>query len=189
MESNIQVASSRIYSCLCNIKICFDIASFSLQVYAWTSIKKGDELVWSYIERAATVAQRQKALSPYGFRCTCRLCVDSTTEMLWNSFGTRSYLLAFSVMADLLKEDLNNPFFKKSPAGKEATLKDYHKMIAQLEYLQRESDTYGRLGELRLLCLLHELYKRVGNEKKRRRYVNLVVRWTKCLDIDFRPYI
>lgn len=136
-----------------------------------------------------TAAQRQKDLSPYGFKCKCRICLDPKADMLWTSFTTRSYVNAALFMINLLKEDLYDPFYRKSPARKEARLKDYNTMIAQLESLQRESDSYGYTGELRLLCLLHELYKRVGNETKRRRYVNLVLRWAKCKDIDSRPYL
>lgn len=176
-------------SCIPNIRNSFDAASFSLQIYAWTRIKKGDELVWSYVSDVDGAAQRQKRLSPYGFKCKCRICVDPKADALWTSFTSRSYIVPGFLMIQLLKQDLDDPLHKKSAAGKEARLRDYNTMIARLESLQRESDSYGFIGELRLLCLLHELYKRVGNDTKRRRYANLVIRWTRCKDIDSRPYL
>lgn len=178
-------------SCISNIKPSFDFASFSLKIYAWGRIKKGDELVWSYIGYgSAPAAERQKALSPYGFRCKCRLCVaDKETDTLSLSLHPRSYILANVVMEALLREDLNFPFHKKSPAQQKVQLKDYHDKLIKLESLQKESNSYGHMGQPHLLCLLHELYKRVGNETKRRRYANLVARWKICEELEHRPCI
>jgi hypothetical protein len=40
-----------------------------------TAIKKGDEILVSYIERFATTLERQKALqSHWKFTCACKLC-------------------------------------------------------------------------------------------------------------------
>lgn len=92
-------------------------------------------------------------------------------------------------MKALLQEDLKNPFHKESSAGQEARLWEYKTLIASLKDLEKESNSYGLAGELYWLCLFHELYKRLGNEIKRRRYIALVVRWMKCEAIKFRPYI
>ena len=180
-------------SCIANIQINFDFASFSIKIHSRANIKKGDELVWSYIGPVngfVSAAHRQEALSPYGFRCTCRLCLaDEETNTFWLSFAPRSYVLANIVFTSLLKEDLNNPFRNMSPSQQQARLKYYYDMIDKLESLQRESSYYGHWAEPHLLCLGHELYKRVGNETKRQRYANLVARWTKLTKIEYWPLI
>jgi hypothetical protein len=181
-------------SCIPNIDYIFDFASFSLRIYAFGRVKKGDELVWSYVTRSQSTSLRQKDLSPYGFQCSCRICAtggyDAKTEVMWDSMLRRTYMYARNVMKDLLKEDLGDkPFHAKSPAEKEIRLVDYRTYLSRLEEIQRESDSYGNEGELYILCLLHELYKRVGNETRRRRYVNLVIRWRRCLDFEYQPYL
>lgn len=181
-------------SCIPNIDYIFDFASFSLRIYAFGRIKKGDELVWSYVKRSQGTLLRQKALSPYGFKCSCWVCAtggrDGKLEAKWETHLRRCYVYARHVMMDLLNEDLGDtPFHKKSPAEKEARVALYKIFLSQLDILQRESDSYGNAAEVYILCLLHEMHKRLGNQTKQRRYVNLIARWLKCLELEYSPYL
>jgi len=58
----------------------FDLASFSFLFKARRNIMAGEQLFYSYVSIYKSAADRQKDLSPYGFRCQCTSCVNATLE-------------------------------------------------------------------------------------------------------------
>ncbi|KAJ7188724.1 hypothetical protein C8R46DRAFT_1055611 [Mycena filopes] len=65
------------HSCSPNTAAEFDIATLSFRLFATRDITAGEELTYTYTDTSAPAAVRQKTLEPYGFRCTCRACLDS----------------------------------------------------------------------------------------------------------------
>ena len=51
-----------------------------VRVEALRDVEKGEELSVSYIDETRPVAERQKALAAYGFKCACAICVAETRE-------------------------------------------------------------------------------------------------------------
>lgn len=51
-----------------------------VRVEALRDVKKGEELSVSYIDETRPVAEREKALAAYGFKCACARCVAETRE-------------------------------------------------------------------------------------------------------------
>ncbi|KAJ7099542.1 hypothetical protein B0H15DRAFT_771246 [Mycena belliarum] len=68
------------HSCCPNTGAGFNMASFSYRLWALCDIAPGEELTLSYTDVTAPAAERQKALEPYGFQCTCRACQDPRTS-------------------------------------------------------------------------------------------------------------
>ncbi|KAJ7686553.1 hypothetical protein B0H17DRAFT_1332780 [Mycena rosella] len=68
------------HSCCPNTTALFDMPSFSFRLFALRDIASGEELTYPYIDVTAPAAERQKALEPYGFRCTCPACRDPTSD-------------------------------------------------------------------------------------------------------------
>ncbi|KAJ7782629.1 hypothetical protein B0H16DRAFT_1446935 [Mycena metata] len=64
------------HSCSPNTAAEFDMPSFSFRLFAIRDIAAGEELTYTYTDTSASAAVRQKILEPYGFRCTCRACLD-----------------------------------------------------------------------------------------------------------------
>ncbi|KAL4244721.1 hypothetical protein ABKN59_010195 [Abortiporus biennis] len=64
------------HSCCPNAVYSFHKASFSMELRACRNISKGEEITVSYAHNELEpVADRQKALAPYGFTCTCPICI------------------------------------------------------------------------------------------------------------------
>ena len=63
-----------------NVHVGFDIPTFALRVVAVRDIKAGQQLFVSYCQLDQSVNERRRQLSPYGFVCQCKACVDATSE-------------------------------------------------------------------------------------------------------------
>ncbi|KAF9474373.1 SET domain-containing protein [Pholiota conissans] len=74
------VASRINHSCIANVDRSFDMAAFAFVFKAAVDIKAGEQLFISYCEAAASVADRQRELAPYGIVCKCRVCTNATPE-------------------------------------------------------------------------------------------------------------
>ncbi|RXW13223.1 hypothetical protein EST38_g12634 [Candolleomyces aberdarensis] len=68
------------HSCIPDVGHGFDASTFTMRFIALRDIKKGSQIFTSYASFNATKAERQKALAPYGFECTCRACVNATPQ-------------------------------------------------------------------------------------------------------------
>ncbi|KAJ7575640.1 hypothetical protein C8J56DRAFT_410128 [Mycena floridula] len=83
------------HSCTPNSGYDWDAASFSIKFWAIRDVEEGEEITYSYVRCgiAASSAVRQKALEPYGFRCTCTACLnpevsDARRRTVTQFFGT-----------------------------------------------------------------------------------------------------
>ncbi|KAJ7747769.1 hypothetical protein B0H16DRAFT_1554505 [Mycena metata] len=63
------------HSCCPNTTWHFDLPTFSFQLFATRDIAKDEELTISYIGLGEPAKDRQLALEPYGFQCTCPACL------------------------------------------------------------------------------------------------------------------
>ncbi|KAI0785808.1 hypothetical protein C8Q75DRAFT_310725 [Abortiporus biennis] len=64
------------HSCCPNASHSFHKPSLSMELRALRKIAKGEEITVLYLNADwQTTAERQKSLSPYGFKCTCPLCL------------------------------------------------------------------------------------------------------------------
>ncbi|KAJ7212157.1 hypothetical protein GGX14DRAFT_362318 [Mycena pura] len=68
------------HSCSPNTQPCFDKASISHQLWAVRDIAAGEELTFQYSEATCSAAERNEALKPYNFTCTCASCADPATS-------------------------------------------------------------------------------------------------------------
>ncbi|KAJ6466287.1 hypothetical protein C8R45DRAFT_1021183 [Mycena sanguinolenta] len=68
------------HSCSPNTSAHFDKPSLSHRLYAVRDIPAGEELTFSYLDTENPTAERQKALKPYGFVCTCSACTDPSSD-------------------------------------------------------------------------------------------------------------
>ncbi|KAJ7496835.1 hypothetical protein FB451DRAFT_1386188 [Mycena latifolia] len=62
------------HCCSPNTEPHFDVASFSYRLFAARDISEGEELTISYTDLHLAAKDRQSALEPYGFQCTCTAC-------------------------------------------------------------------------------------------------------------------
>ncbi|KAI0790850.1 hypothetical protein C8Q75DRAFT_732939 [Abortiporus biennis] len=75
------------HSCCPNSGYSFHRASFGMELRATRKISKGEEVTCSYIANDwATTAERQKALEPYDFVCTCPACSDPENDSVRSFF-------------------------------------------------------------------------------------------------------
>eukprot|EP01122_Echinamoeba_exundans_P009885 TRINITY_DN355_c0_g1_i10.p1 TRINITY_DN355_c0_g1~~TRINITY_DN355_c0_g1_i10.p1 ORF type:complete len:489 (-),score=48.55 TRINITY_DN355_c0_g1_i10:1216-2682(-) len=71
------VANTMNHSCLPNVAVTCSTNSDEISVLALTRIKRGDELVISYIDEEGPFAQRKQQLHQfYSFECTCAKCLN-----------------------------------------------------------------------------------------------------------------
>ncbi|KAJ7503052.1 hypothetical protein B0H11DRAFT_1798718 [Mycena galericulata] len=68
------------HSCSPNTQPCFDIPSFSYQLFAVRDIAAGEELTFQYIDVQCSTAARNEELKPYDFVCTCTACTDPESD-------------------------------------------------------------------------------------------------------------
>ncbi|KAF8994392.1 hypothetical protein BDQ17DRAFT_1202347, partial [Cyathus striatus] len=68
------------HSCRPNCTHNFDIASFSFELRATKTIGVGEEILYSYCNIGIPTENRQAALMPYGFACTCQSCCPTPTN-------------------------------------------------------------------------------------------------------------
>ncbi|KAF5313881.1 hypothetical protein D9619_013025 [Psilocybe cf. subviscida] len=170
------VVSRMNHSCIPNVGIGFDFASFSFRVCARSPIKKGDQLVWNYnpTETWMDTAGRRRALEPYRFTCNCQLCTAATPEsdealkkLTWN--------LCFYIY-----HTTNSLLQQKPPQTqqeKECTDQMYRAMLDKLEWVHEQMNAVGSHGDQRLLTLMHRLYGSVGNKEKEEEFATLVTRY------------
>ncbi|KAJ7581993.1 hypothetical protein C8J56DRAFT_1168088 [Mycena floridula] len=81
------------HSCSPNVQFKWDPASFSMKFLVLRAVEAGEEITYSYSSCGITppAAERQKALEPYEFRCTCAACLhpeisDPRRQSLENAF-------------------------------------------------------------------------------------------------------
>ncbi|KAG5643465.1 hypothetical protein DXG03_000897 [Asterophora parasitica] len=68
------------HSCAPNSTYNFTTASLSMQLRALRDIKQDEEITITYCGIEDSTAERQEALKPYGFQCTCRICSDPGSD-------------------------------------------------------------------------------------------------------------
>ncbi|KAJ2929301.1 hypothetical protein H1R20_g7791, partial [Candolleomyces eurysporus] len=68
------------HSCIPDVAHKFEPSTFTMRFTAVRDIKKGSQIYTTYTYPNSTKAERQKALIPYGFECTCRACVNATPQ-------------------------------------------------------------------------------------------------------------
>ncbi|KAJ7169132.1 hypothetical protein C8R43DRAFT_982422 [Mycena crocata] len=68
------------HSCSPNTQPHFDKASFSHRLYAVRDIAAGEELTFQYTDVSCAAAERNTALKPYAFTCTCASCMDASAS-------------------------------------------------------------------------------------------------------------
>ncbi|KAJ2920870.1 hypothetical protein H1R20_g16223, partial [Candolleomyces eurysporus] len=68
------------HSCIPDVSHKFEPSTFTMRFTAVRDIKKGSQIYTTYTYPNSTKAERQKALIPYGFECTCRACVNATPQ-------------------------------------------------------------------------------------------------------------
>ncbi|KZV74932.1 SET domain-containing protein [Peniophora sp. CONT] len=75
--SGVGANASRInHSCSPNAAFSFDMPSFSMEINALRPISKGEEITVAYCAVKIPAAERQNALKPYRFTCTCPACMN-----------------------------------------------------------------------------------------------------------------
>ncbi|KAK1219027.1 hypothetical protein PQX77_018255 [Marasmius sp. AFHP31] len=67
-------ASRMNHSCCPNVRRFVNPRTFGIEFRALHSIKKGEEILTSYVVIEETTAERQDELAPYEFQCQCRVC-------------------------------------------------------------------------------------------------------------------
>ncbi|KAJ7072827.1 hypothetical protein C8F01DRAFT_1362097 [Mycena amicta] len=68
------------HSCSPNTQPKLDRASLAFRLYAVRDIAAGEEPTFQYIDTQCSKVDRNKALEPYDFQCTCPACTEPTTE-------------------------------------------------------------------------------------------------------------
>ena len=63
-----------------NIRVDFDIPTFSLRVIAQRDIKADEQLFYCYCQANRSVKERRRQLATYGFVCQCKACANATPE-------------------------------------------------------------------------------------------------------------
>ncbi|KAJ7772743.1 hypothetical protein DFH07DRAFT_768028 [Mycena maculata] len=68
------------HSCSPNTQPCWNLPSFSFELFAVRDIAAGEELTFQYVDVECSAAARNKALKPYDFVCTCAACKDPKSD-------------------------------------------------------------------------------------------------------------
>ncbi|KAJ2926695.1 hypothetical protein H1R20_g10415, partial [Candolleomyces eurysporus] len=90
-----RIGSRLNHSCISNVSVGFDAATFTICFKAKRDIKAGSQIFTSYTQILQSKADRQAALAPYEItECKCRACVNATPQsdklrqvclkMIWN---------------------------------------------------------------------------------------------------------
>ncbi|TFL01467.1 hypothetical protein BDV98DRAFT_481670, partial [Pterulicium gracile] len=58
----------------------FDVRAFSFLFFTTRDVKAGEELTVTYCALSIPTAERNKALDPYAFKCTCPRCLDPSSS-------------------------------------------------------------------------------------------------------------
>jgi len=63
-----------------NVRVRFDVPTFSLQIISERDINAGGQLFYCYCQPDRSVKERRRQLATYGFVCRCSACVNATPE-------------------------------------------------------------------------------------------------------------
>ena len=137
-------------SCTPNVVQDFSLPLLSLIFIAVRDIKKGEQIFYSYTDIYQSAVARQRDVSKYGFRCTCKACTGDTSEI--DKFRA-TYSEELTKLFAYQKRFLQNPFVKEKALDPVYRLKaaainagvdtyDIDKII--LETLEIEEETEKR---------------------------------------------
>ncbi|KAJ2929314.1 hypothetical protein H1R20_g7792, partial [Candolleomyces eurysporus] len=143
------------HSCIPDVTHGFDASTFTMRFAALRDIKKGSQIFTSYTSPSATKAERQAALAPYGFECTCRVCVNATPQT--DKLRKVSLTLTQRWRSQAIK------VWSKDPNLTEKVLIPILETKRRMEEegLDTKDAGYFTFGEI-----LHRVYEKVGNRAK-----------------------
>ncbi|KAJ2923994.1 hypothetical protein H1R20_g13105, partial [Candolleomyces eurysporus] len=155
------------HSCISDVDVRFDPASFTMRFTATRDIKAGSQIFTSYTSINKTKAERQVELEPYGIQCTCRACINATPQ------SDKLRKVCKTMIANWKKQCTE--VWVKDPNLKESVLKPILETKRRMEEegLDDAQTDYYSLYEIML-----RVYKRVGNEKKAKEIAGKMVQNT-----------
>ncbi|TFK31355.1 hypothetical protein BDQ12DRAFT_694272 [Crucibulum laeve] len=151
------------HSCRPNVSHSFDIASFSFQLRPVRDIQAGEQLFYSYCKCDQPAAARQKALEPYGVRCTCESCLGDATE----SDELRTHITPrFMAIQTAYVHWLQRPPQQRD----DSVLKPALALLSAFERDGLHSNRYYSL----LLDTIREVYSDLGDKESATKYARLL---------------
>ena len=142
-----------------NLRVDFDIPTFSLWFIAQRDIKAGEQFFYCYCQADRSVKERRRQLATYGFVCQCKACVNATPE------------------SDKLREEKNDRL-QKIFDEEEAMFANPRFSIRSLDpllELEKEIVKEGLdFGEkfVELLIIIFQAYGKLKNRVKEMEYFN-----------------
>ncbi|RXW13218.1 hypothetical protein EST38_g12633 [Candolleomyces aberdarensis] len=158
------------HSCIPDVAHGFDASTFTMRFTALRDIKKGSQIFTGYTSPSATKAERQKALAPYGFECTCRACVNATPQT--DKLRKVSLALTQRWRSQAIK------VWSKDPNLTEKVLIP---VLETKRRMEEEGLDMKDAGYFTFPEILHRVYQKVGNRAKMEEAGGEVMRTAKGL--------
>ncbi|KAK7049240.1 Tryptophan--tRNA ligase, mitochondrial [Paramarasmius palmivorus] len=146
------------HSCRPNTIRTWDMASFSLRLFAARDIKKDEELFTQYTEILSPPEERQQDLAPFGFRCSCPSCKNPLLSLSRRLEVIQSTPSPMQLVAWLMDYDLPDDYL-------------VNRSLRQLELIQEEGLETTKF-HVRHLRFLFVVYCALGDAKRSLAYLD-----------------
>ncbi|KAJ2935604.1 hypothetical protein H1R20_g1491, partial [Candolleomyces eurysporus] len=133
----------------------FDPVTFTMRFTALRDIKAGSQIHVAYTSITDSKAERQKALEPYGFECTCRACVNATPQS--DKLRQVSVLLTHKWRLQAI-----NVWSKDSKLTEQVLIP----VLETKKRMEEEGLDVEGAGYFTFCEILYRVYKQVGNRAK-----------------------
>ncbi|KAJ2918000.1 hypothetical protein MD484_g2459, partial [Candolleomyces efflorescens] len=140
----------------------FDPVTFSLRFAAARDIKAGSQICISYTDMFLPKAERQEKLLRYDFQCACHGCANATPE------SERLRATCRKMIEDWKKQAVSD--WLKRPNLREGVLKP---LLETKKQMEKDRLDYYEAAYFQLVLVISEVYKKVGNEKKAKTFMDL----------------